>query len=103
MKATLLHDERKVYAEGRYIAYVKVYGVEKSSKYPDGIKARFALVDSEGATHLLVDNHEPFGFHIHTRLPRDKKHRTRIEAINYSEAMDLFFDEVRRIISEDNT
>lgn len=74
----------------------------KVKKYPDGIKAGFALIDSEGTVRLLVDNHEPFGFHVHSRLPKNKKHRDKIETINYSEAMDLFFEEVRRIIREDN-
>ena len=51
----------------------KVYEIEPTEKYPEGIKARFVLIDVENnLARLLVDNHSPYGFHIHTGLPEDK-------------------------------
>lgn len=50
---------------------------------------------------LLVDNHEPFGFHIHTQLPEDKNVRIQLPVSNYSEALQLFRQEVERIINRE--
>lgn len=102
MKAVLIYEEKVTYKEGRYTVFARVYQVEKSKKFPDGIKAKFILIDSErGIERLLIDNHEPHGFHMHSRLPKDKKYREKMETKDYREALDRFFDEVRRIISED--
>lgn len=102
MKATLIHEEKVTYKGGKYTALVKVYEVKKDEKFPYGIKAKFVLIDAEkGVERLLIDNHEPFGFHTHSKLPDQKKHRERMETTDYREALKLFFSEVRRIISED--
>ncbi len=78
MKARLLFSEEKYFGEGKYLANLKVYEVEKNLKFPEGIKAKFVLIDLlTKKPVLLIDNHQPFGFHVHSRLPKDKKHRER--------------------------
>ena len=73
-KARVLVDDVLVFNEGRLFAELKVFEVAKSKKFPEGIKVRCVLVDNEGRLPvLLLDNHEPFGFHLHTKLPEEKK------------------------------
>ena len=99
MKAILLVDRRVVVREDKYVVSIKVYEVEKSKKFPEGIKAKFVLRDIErGSSRLLVDNHEPFGFHMHTRLPQEKDHRVKLDVKEHNEALTLFFEEVERIV-----
>jgi len=60
------------------------------------------LQDSEdGAARLLVDNHQPFGFHMHTKLPRDKDHREILDVKDHKEALAFFMTEVERIIKNE--
>lgn len=74
--ARTLKDEIIVFADGRFKAHIKVLEVTRSLKFPDGIKIRCVLVDVEcGHPMLLLDNHEPFGYYMHTRLPEDKGFR----------------------------
>ena len=73
MKASVLVHQEQVLLDGKYVMTVVVYSVEKSKKFPDGIKAKFLLQDAEeGSAKLLIDNHQPYGFHMHTRMPRSK-------------------------------
>jgi len=44
---------------------------------------------------------EPFGFHLHTKLPADKEHRELLDMADYKEAMDFFFEEIERIIKNE--
>ena len=64
MKAKVIMDQRLVLGkDDRYTVFLKVFEVQKSQKFPDGIKAKFVLVDTlTNSPHLLIDNHEPFGF-----------------------------------------
>ena len=102
MKAVLLVDDRVVVQDGKYVVWIKVYEVEKSKRYPEGIKAKFVLQDVEfGFARLLVDNHEPFGFHMHTRLPHERDHREALNVSDYREALRLFEREVERIVENE--
>ena len=84
------------------MAYIKVYEVDKNKKFPDGIKARYVLVDAyKGVPRLLVDNHEPYGYHMHTRLPKNKSHRVKLEVDHYLDALDIFLDETKRILKDE--
>lgn len=99
--ATILLDEDLFYTE-RFRVVLKVYEVEPSKKYPSGIKAGYVLVDVEkNQPRLLVDNHEPFGFHMHTELPDDNGVRVEMETEDYLEALKEFNREVRRIIENE--
>jgi hypothetical protein len=62
-KARVLIDEVLFFHEGRFVAEVKVFEVPVSDKFPDGIKVRCVLVDSEAIAHFTkeatkVVNHE---------------------------------------------
>ena len=82
-------------------AHIKVYEVSNNSKFPDGYKVRCALVErNTGVLHVLLDNHEPYGYHLHSRLPKDKNFRLSLKITHYSEAIKLFFSEVRKVINE---
>ena len=60
---------------------------------------RCALVECEtGLLFVLLDNHEPYGYHLHTKLPYEKKFRQPIKVNSYNEAVILFFDEVRKVL-----
>ena len=85
--------------DGRYEGVIQVLEVVESEKFPLGIKARFVLLDTyEETARLLVDNHEPYGFHMHTKLPGDHRYREKIETNDYEEALQIFLREVERII-----
>ena len=57
-------------------------------------------MDSDGEfARLLVDNHEPFGFHMHTRLPEDRSIREILPTTDYNEALQIFLKEVERIVN----
>lgn len=43
-KAKVLVDDILIFLEGRYFAQIKVFEVPKSSKFPEGVKVRCALV-----------------------------------------------------------
>lgn len=51
---------------------------------------------------LLLDNHEPFGYHIHTKMPYDKSHRVFIDIQNYTEAIEFFINEVSKVVNNEN-
>ena len=87
---------------GKYQAEILVFEVKKDSKFPDGIKAKYLLKDIElNSARLLVDNHAPYGFHMHTELPGNHESRTELKVSNYMEALDLFFEEVGRILKNE--
>lgn len=82
---------------------VKVYEVKITTKYPNGIKAKFVLIDMERCVaRLLVDNHAPYGFHIHSKLPKDKTARTTLQVDNFFDAFDEFLKEAERIVEYEN-
>lgn len=101
-KARVLRDQTISFADGALEAQVKVYEVAKSLKFPDGFKIRCALIEvKSGDLRVLLDNHEPFGYHIHTNLPMDRKARASANVRNYQEAINLFFDEVERLVKNE--
>lgn len=102
-KARVILDRTLVLgADGRYEARVKVLAVKRSEKYPGGIKAKFVLLDThQDLALLLVDNHEPYGFHMHTRLPKEPQHRERLGITEHGEALQIFFREAERIVRDE--
>jgi hypothetical protein len=102
MKASLIRNQIVLLNQGRFRVEIRVYGVEPSRKFPMGIKLTCVLIDVEQSQPMvLLDNHEPFGFHLHSRLPEDPNFRVSLEVANYEEAISLFFKEVRRVVSDE--
>ncbi len=99
MKAKVLIDLSLVLGkDDRYAIFLKVFEVQKSKKFPSGIKAKFVMVDTVSkAMRLLVDNHEPFGFHMHSKSGK----RITLDAHDYQAALRLFRGEVERILEHE--
>ena len=75
-KAKLLRHQRVTLREGRFVVEIKAYEVPAGRRFPSGIKLKCVLIDVEqGKPRVLLDNHEPFGFHLHARLPDDPDFR----------------------------
>lgn len=100
IKAKVLLDRRLVLGgRNRYVVEIKVLAVTKSDKFPMGIKARFVLLDiQDEVARLLVDNHEPYGFHMHTKLPQEPQHREKLETNDHEEALQIFLKEAERVV-----
>ncbi len=100
--ARVLVDDVLVFNEGRLFAEMKVFEVPKSKKFPEGIKVRCVLVDNESRLPvLLLDNHEPFGFHLHTKLPEDKNFRVSLHIKTYPEAIAHFLKEAKKVVNRE--
>lgn len=73
-----------------------------SKRFPQGIKAKFVLLDLEkGEGRLLVDNHEPFGFHMHPNMSDNHDERIPLVVKDHEEALEVFLTEVERILSNE--
>jgi hypothetical protein len=102
MKANLLIHREQVLRDGKYVMVIKVYQVEQSKKFPNGIKAKFLLQNAlDGFPRLLIDNHEPYGFHMHTKMPLDHAYREILSVKDHQAALDFFLDEVERILKNE--
>src|SRR5438876_605863 len=101
-KATLILDQQLDISE-RYRVELKVYEVAPSPRFPDGIKVSFALLDVVNKEpRLVIDNHAPFSFHVHTGLPEDKQARKPLATRDYQEALDEFWRLTREIIENED-
>jgi len=102
-KASILRNERIILAEGRFVIEIKAYGVPADRRFPSGVKLKCVLIDAEQQKpRVLLDNHEPFGFHLHARLPDDPDFRVSLAITDYEEAIRVFFSEVRKVIAHEN-
>lgn len=101
-KAKLLRNQRVVLEEGRFVIEIKAYEIGKGPRFPEGIKLKCVLVDAlQGKPRILLDNHEPFGFHFHSRLPEDPDFRVALKVRDYEDAIQIFFTEVRKVLSRE--
>lgn len=75
-------------------------------KYPDGKKCVFrALREKHAGTQefelvLLVDNHQPFGYHHHDSLPALHNSRKPISAKNWEQAWHIFKAKLKKVLYE---
>lgn len=100
MKATEFLINEKFEISEKYQVSLQALRVSPSKKFPSGLKVKYVLIDAEnGYARLLIDNHEPFGFHMHTHLPDDHTVREILPVDDYNDALQIFFKEVERIIS----
>lgn len=99
-KARVLFEQRLDISD-RYRVEMEVLAIEPSTKYADGIKVSFVLIDGvEKAPRLIVDNHAPYGFHVHTELPGNKQARSPLKVESYKEALEEFWRLVKEILNE---
>jgi hypothetical protein len=85
-----------------YIVDVSVVQTADTSKYPpDGIKSvyRFFKLNDDGAKELviLIDNHEPDGFHEHPSLP-EQEPRKGIHTDNWQDAWGVFEERMEELL-----
>jgi len=101
-KAVILLDVCQDISE-RYRVEIKAFKVGPSDRYPEGVKARYVLVDVVlKVPRVLVDNHAPLGFHYHPGLPVDKKKCIELDTDDYLEALDFFRDRVKEVLRNEN-
>jgi hypothetical protein len=69
---------------------LKAYEILDNPRYPEGVKARFVLLDlCAKKPLLLIDNHAPYGFHLHDS--RKGEERQILETSSYLDALELFW------------
>ena len=83
-----------------YLYEVSIEESEDVIKYPEGIKMRMALFrlsskDQDRELIELIDNHPPYGVHIHNRLPQDHSSRSGIDG-DWESILKLFNSIARR-------
>ncbi len=101
-KAEVLIQKNQSLYGGRFVLKIQVLKVKKGKKFPNGVKAKFVLLDVEKQIIcLLIDNHEPWGYHIHPCLPEDHSVRVRIGSKDYQEAPEVFFREVQKVLKNE--
>lgn len=64
MKAVLV-SWHKARLQGRYVLEMEIHKVERSTRYPEGIKYGLILTDLRSGKRILMDNHHPKGPHVH--------------------------------------
>ena len=86
---TLIDSKQKI--GEHYVAVIKLLSVQKSSSRPDGFKLNCALIDIRLQKPVLIlDNHKPFGYHVHPDPINDHKNRVIDVARNPLDAIDIF-------------
>jgi hypothetical protein len=74
-----------------YVAHMKIQSVPVSDSRPDGFKVNFVLIHLESQKPvLLVDNHKPFGYHLHPTPDQDHRDRVELSVSSPFEALDIF-------------
>lgn len=64
MKAVLKLHEKRIFKNSTVLE-LKLWEVEKTTKYPDGIKYRLIMISPKTGNRILMDNHSPKGHHYH--------------------------------------
>ena len=101
-KSKLLFSQKIQLFDGRFEARIVVYEVSKSKRFPDGVKLSCVLLDlDQGLPRLLLDNHAPYGYHLHTEMPHNKAVRAQLNINNYEEAIDFFMNEALKVVQNE--
>jgi hypothetical protein len=95
--------DQKLDISEKFRVELKVFEVEVSKKYPEGIKARFVLIDLlKKNPVLLIDNHAPFGFHVHEDIKVGRVKRKKIVEDDYIKVLNLFWNLAREILKNED-
>ncbi len=85
-----------------HVIHVKLQKVPPSEVRPDGFKLNCALIDLRvGKAVLILDNHAPFGYHIHPKALEDHTMRQEIQVSDPFEAISIFEAKVKEMIVSD--
>ena len=88
----------------RYKVEVVIEDSVDEIRYPEGVKAIFKLIrldvteDNEIELVVLIDNHRPFGFHSHDKLPQDHDFRCSLHIEDWREAWKIFQKKCQEIL-----
>ncbi len=75
--------------------------MQPNDSRPDDYKVNFVLVDLRTLKPvLLLDNHAPFGYHVHPDAEQNHKERIQISVSSPYEALDLFLKKAKEIAHE---
>ena len=101
-KLPIQRDLRLTGKDGKfYVADVSIKKTSDTNKYPpDGIKAVFRLFNlkdtGEKELVVLIDNHEPFGFHEHLK-PLERELRKKLHISDWQQAWGEFQNKIKEI------
>lgn len=88
----------------KYKVVIHVEETDKTEQYPEGVKAVYKLfrLNDESSEELviLMDNHEPFGFHEHHKLPADKNKRRELGTKDWKEVRRIFQEKCKEKFNE---
>ena len=87
-----------------YVVDVSVKQTTDKRKFPpDGVKSIFRVFrlnkNGEKELMILIDNHEPLGFHEHDKLPDLHDSRKEICVDDWQEAWRIFEDRIKELFS----
>lgn len=88
------------------VVEVNIEQTTNTTLYPDGIKSVFKIKrektagDEDFEAVVLIDNHEPFGFHEHPKLPEKHDFRRSIHVSTWQEAWREFEKRIEEILNE---
>jgi len=82
--------------------------IEQTSDFikypPEGKKCTFRLLretgflDDEFELVMLIDNHAPYGFHYHDKLPHHHDSRVKLMVFSWREAWIIFDQKVKELL-----
>lgn len=104
-KAEKVWDEKLALSEGNFMMHTRVYKIPLPSKeFPSGYKVNCALWNAFTEEKLLIlDNHEPFGYHYHPEPETNKDLRTPLNFTKPLDAIRWFKNKVEEVINEDRS
>jgi hypothetical protein len=82
-----------------YFVEIEIFESENLGVFSEGVNATFKLfkIDENGERQIiyLIDNHIPYGFHEHDRLPGNHESRSPIHVKSWQEAWVKFQEKCR--------
>ena len=84
-----------------YFVEIEVYETKDLVMFPEGVSATFRLfkIDQNAERQLiyLIDNHAPYGFHEHDKLPVKHESRKSIHTVSWQDAWNKFQEKCREM------
>ena len=104
-KAEKVWDEKLVLSGGKFMIHTRVHKIPLPSQdFPSGFKVNCALWNAfTGEKLLVLDNHEPFGYHYHPEPQSNKEIRKPLKIEDPLEAIRWFKNKVDEVINEDRS